>query len=293
MSLRLDPRIPLVWRTPDTLQIGVDEPVATINGVTTSDERIIAALQAGLPRGTLDVVAALVGGDPAQVDAILTQLGPAILDSDLLAPPRTGDVIVDGSGETADAIAEMLDGLGHTIRRTDGLPHELPDGATERIAPDVVVLVAHHVVRPARYGHWLRRDVPHLAVVFGDTTLSVGPFVQPGSEAPCLCCLDLARQDADPAWQAIATQLAYRAPSAEEPVARLLGAAVAGTAIDRWLRTGESGLAGAAIVIDARTGANSIRMLPPHSQCGCRALTGISTVPGVRADADPPAPSSA
>ena len=104
------------------------------------------------------------------------------------------------------------------------------------------MLVAHHVVRPARYGYWLRRDVPHLAVVFGDTTLTVGPFVQPGAEAPCLCCLDLARQDADPAWQAIATQLAYRPPSSEEPVARLLGAAVAGSAIDRWLRTGESGL---------------------------------------------------
>lgn len=289
MSLRLDPRIPLVWRTPDTLQVGVDEPVATISGVTSTDERIIAALQAGLPRSTLDVVATLVGSDPTQVDSLLTQLAPAILDSDVVAMPRAGDVIVDGAGETADAIADVLAALGHGIRRTDGLP----DAAASRSAPDVVVLVAHHVVRPVRYGHWLRRDVPHLAVVFGDTTLTVGPFVRPGSEGPCLCCLDLARQDADPAWQAIATQLAYRAPSSEEPVARLLGAAVTGTAIDRWLRTGDSGLAAAAIVIDARTGASSLRTLQPHAECGCRALSGISTVPGVRADADRPAPSSA
>lgn len=280
MSLRLDPRIPLVWRTPDTLQVGVDVPVATISGVTTTHERLIAALQAGLPRATLDVVARLVGSDPAEVDTLLRQLAPVILDSDDVTTPRIGTVVVDGCGPTADAIADTLGGLGHGIRRSDGLP----DPVERQSRPDVVVFVAHHVVRPARYGYWLRRDVPHLAVVFGDTTLTVGPFVLPGAEAPCLCCLDLARQDADPAWQVIATQLAYRPPSSEEPVARLLGAAVAGSAIDRWLRTGESGLTGAAIVIDARTGANSLRTLQPHAECGCRALSGISTVPAVRAD---------
>ena len=60
------------------------------------------------------------------------------------------------------------------------------------------------------------RDVPHLAVVFDDDGARVGPLVEPGA-GPCLRCLDLGRRDADPAWPAIAAQLAGRPAATGRP----------------------------------------------------------------------------
>ena len=48
---------------------------------------------------------------------------------------------------------------------------------------------------------------PHLLAAVRDTTGVVGPLVLPG-RTPCLRCLDLTRSDLDPAWPALAAQLA-------------------------------------------------------------------------------------
>ena len=71
------------------------------------------------------------------------------------------------------------------------------------------MLVGHYVLEPARHRRWLRRDIPHLPVVFSDGEIRVGPLVEPG-HGPCLYCLELARVDEDPAWPAIACQLVGR-----------------------------------------------------------------------------------
>src|SRR5262249_10108380 len=49
--------------------------------------------------------------------------------------------------------------------------------------------------------------VPHLVVDIRDGVAMVGPLVPPAG-SPCLNCVDLHRQDRDPAWPALAAQLA-------------------------------------------------------------------------------------
>ncbi|WAC52840.1 hypothetical protein [Frigoribacterium sp. SL97] len=47
MPLVLDPRIPVVWRDPSTLQVGVDRPTLVLSPVSRLDERVVAALASG------------------------------------------------------------------------------------------------------------------------------------------------------------------------------------------------------------------------------------------------------
>ncbi|WP_317232827.1 hypothetical protein [Clavibacter capsici] len=82
MAIRLDPRLPLVWRTPDSLQLGVDRPPVVLTAVSRLDERLLAALVQGVSRGGLDMIAATEGATPAQVTQLLDLVRPALL------PPR-------------------------------------------------------------------------------------------------------------------------------------------------------------------------------------------------------------
>lgn len=281
MALRLDPRIPLVWRTPETLQVGVDSPVTTIDAVTSAHERLIAALQSGVTRSALAFVAGTVGVGADDVDALLASLAPALIDEAAEAARVTGTVLVDGAGPTADRLREMLASTGHAVS----------DDRRSRKQPDIVVLVAQHVIEPARHAHWLRRDIPHLPVVFGDRWVRIGPFVSPGA-GPCLHCVDLAHADADAAWAAIATQLAYRQPAPEPALAGILAAATACSLVAARIRDGATWSASAAILIDVRTGETEVLPIQPHAACGCRALPGSATARAPRADGSRPVPSS-
>lgn len=83
MALRLDPRIPLVWRTPFDLQLGVDPPIVVLHDLPGAEERMIAALATGATRSALLVVARGCGTTDAdarrRVDALLRTLQPALL----------------------------------------------------------------------------------------------------------------------------------------------------------------------------------------------------------------------
>lgn len=282
MVLRLDPRIPLVWRSPDTIQLGVERPVATLHGITAAHERIIAALQSGLPRSGVDYVASTAGASSSDVDALIALLAPALIDSSLRGSGTVAaTVLIDGAGPTADRLRGMLDDSGaKTILAAD-------DG----VDPDAVVVIAHHVIVPERYGRWMRRDVPHLPITFGDAAVTIGPFVQPGA-GPCLFCVELARADSDPAWAAIAAQLVYRSAGTETAVAAIAAAAAATALVTERMTTGRTTLAGASVVIDPRTSASERRTHQWHADCGCRALPGIGSARAAHVGTTPPATSS-
>ena len=96
MILRLDPRYPLVWRTPDTIQLGIDRPVAIVPGVTAPLESVIAALRVGVPRSGALMLGRQAGATDAATTALLRALAPALMDLDLVdlesrpAPPSPG-----------------------------------------------------------------------------------------------------------------------------------------------------------------------------------------------------------
>ncbi|MES2171477.1 MAG: hypothetical protein V4479_12275 [Actinomycetota bacterium] len=201
MVLKLDPIWPIVWRDPHTVQVGVDRPVAVLEQLTAEQERMVAALVAGVGRSGLDMIdgpaAAIVFcpttscsvdtdarpcRSPAAADAMLARLGTALIGE----PVQPAGAAVFGAGRTADRLRSVLAATGTPV-----------------------VIVAHYVIAPDLHSRWLRRDLPHLPVVYGDSIVRIGPFVEPGS-GPCLYCLELHHTDADPAWPAIASQLLGR-----------------------------------------------------------------------------------
>ncbi|MCU1560601.1 MAG: Bacteriocin biosynthesis cyclodehydratase protein [Mycetocola sp.] len=273
MILRLDPRYPVVWRTTTSLQIGAEHPIARLDAVTPAVEHLLGAVMAGTSRGQLDRLAARVGARPSEVARFLADITPA-----LTAPETsTGKPawIVDGNGTTADGIRSLLRSsefpeAGHTMR------------------PGVAVLVATHVIDPRRYVRWLSLDIPHLAVVYTDIGVQIGPLVEPGA-GPCLHCLARERTDADAAWPVMASQLLGQPSLAEqEPLISEVRARVARIVTAR-LGNGSNDLVSASLRIDGFRVSGSLTAHRPHPDCGCRSLSGNGIAPAAAGNA-PSAP---
>ncbi|WP_394768053.1 hypothetical protein [Lacisediminihabitans sp.] len=264
MVLRLDPRLPLLWRTPSSLQFGVDAPRVVLEEVSAADERMIAALLVGVSRSGLDMIAASAGGGHDEVGLLLDRLGPALVAAAEDAPP--GRVTVVGDGPAAEHIA-------HLLRRSNVAV--VPDGDEASL----VVIVAGYVIPPELHGRWLGRDLPHLPVVFGDEAVRIGPLVEPGI-GPCLWCVELARTDADPAWPAIATQLLGRRSSAEGALlVEEVAVSVARLVLERIARPEEREPGGPAtsLAIGTADGERRSAVWWPHPDCLCRAADGLDS----------------
>ena len=278
MALRLNPQYPLVWRTPDCVQLGIDQALVTITGLTVAHEVVLCALAAGVHRSGAVLLGTLAGASAAEVARLLDLLEPVLLYVPDDAPPPVAPlprrVLVDGTGPTAHRLRTLLSNLGI----------EEPAAGDE---PELVVLIGQYVFAPERHGRWLRRDIPHLPVVFSDSTARVGPLVEPGF-GPCLTCLELTHVDIDPAWPAMACQLAPRqAPSETPRLSFEVAARVAGLVQDR-LETGKSPVFARSLRIDAVTGIITRSVHPLHERCGCQALAESETVPELRELAPPP-----
>jgi bacteriocin biosynthesis cyclodehydratase domain-containing protein len=251
MVLKLDPRLPLVWRTPTSIQLGVDAPPVRLDELSNAQERMIAALVAGISRSGLDMVARAAGAGKHDVDALLKAVSPALEEEKV---DGQGAITIAGSGATAMRLAEILRQSGAQV---------VTDGGETGFA----VIVAHYVIEPELHGYWLRRDIPHLPIVYGDTSVRVGPFVEPGL-GPCLYCLELRRTDADPAWPTIASQLWGRSSTAESALVAGEVAALAARFVLRRRDTGPEMIA-RSIDLDIGTGTTVARRWSPHPECGC------------------------
>lgn len=263
MVLKLDPRFPLVWRTPTSAQLGVDPPRVVLHDVTEAQERMLAALASGVSAPGLTMISR---GRDDERDALLAVLAPVLAGSE--APTPVPTVAVSGAGELARAIASALGGSGiRTLVAADA--REL---AGER--PNLAIAAAHFVLDPELHAFWLRRDVPHLPVVVTDAAAVIGPFVEPG-DGPCLRCLELHRRDDDPSWPAIAAQLLGRRSRAESAVLVAETAAAVGRCVVARLSEGAGDAASTRI--DAATGERTVRRWSVHEECGCRGVDALLT----------------
>jgi bacteriocin biosynthesis cyclodehydratase domain-containing protein len=272
MALRLDPRVPTVWRTPTSLQLGVDRPICVLDPTTRSTELMLAALAVGVSRSALELVASETRAGPNAVAELLAAVEPALCVGS--ASDRAGArLAIDGPGPTGRLVGALLQAARPGIEIRQDAP---PRGV------DLAVVVAHYVVEPARYARWLRRDVPHLPIVFGDREVRIGPLVEPG-DGPCLHCLDLHRADRDASWPAIATQLLGRTAATETARGAHEAAAIAA----RWLTArldGDTSHSSGSIAIDEATGGTTPALHREHARCGCRSLPENGTAPvGLRA----------
>ena len=74
MVLRLDGRFATVWRDPFSLQFGVEPARVVLRDVSAAQERMIAALESGVSRSGLDMIASSSGASAADVSALLRTL---------------------------------------------------------------------------------------------------------------------------------------------------------------------------------------------------------------------------
>ena len=263
MTLTLDPRLPLVWRTPDSLQLGVDDPPVVLVNVTTAHEKMLAALTVGLTPEGLTLIGRESGLSQDQITDFKRAIGPA-----LSQPARTLNVTVeiDGCGPTADRLEYRLREAGLEPRRG------LLDAA------NFAIIVGDYVLDPDRRGRWLRRDIPHLPVVFSDTSVTIGPFIEPGS-GPCLYCLELYRTDADPAWPALASQLLGRVSTAQSPFLASEAATIATRMMLNRARHGPVRLDTAdiaiALTVNAESGEHQRQSWSVHPECACAGISAV------------------
>lgn len=282
MVLHIDPRFRLVWRSPDSLQFGIDYPPVTLRDVTEAQERMIAALVVGISGPGLSMLAHAAGADMGEPERLLRLLDPVLLGETPKPRPRT--VVIAGHGPTVDRMAEALVACGITPCPVGG---NVPAAAE---ALGVAVVIAHFVVDPAFHGLWLRRDVPHLPVVFGDTGARIGPIVEPGT-GPCLHCLERWHTDEDPAWPAIASQLLGRRSPIDEGLVAGEVAAIAVRLLIARLSHGP-GESAESVRVDAATGSTEWTSWRRHPQCGCGALPGIETPDVASSASAPPRPTT-
>jgi bacteriocin biosynthesis cyclodehydratase domain-containing protein len=267
MVLKLVDDVPIVWRSPTSMQLGIDAPRIVIEDVGAGEERLIAALQRGISPSGWSMLARDAGVTEERARGLLATLEPL-----LGAPPpiASGRVLVLGEGAIATALAALLHDAGRLARPDEG-------------RPAVVALVAAWVIGPEDGQHWLRRDIPHLPIVASDRSVTIGPLVEPGA-GPCLYCGQLTRTDADPAWPAIAVQLWSRAAPRHSA---LTVSAVASFAARRLIARLESGAPGENEPADPRTWrladeGGTISVVPQlrHPRCSCAAPPESDWAPG-------------
>jgi len=263
MVLQLLPVSPMVWRTPTSVQFGVDAPVV-IDGVSAGVERLLAALRSGVSTSGFAMLARDAGVPADDAETLLERLRPVLATT---APPPASRVrvLVTGSGPFADCLAQLLSEEGRL-------------SSPAETAPSVAVLVADWVIAPDDASRWLRRDIPHLPIVVTDSSVSVGPFVEPG-RGPCIYCVQLARTDADAAWPAVATQLWGRQAADHPRITVLTVAAFAARRIAARLDDGPADAATAWRLSDrgATISAATTRL---HPRCSCAAPTETDWAPG-------------
>jgi hypothetical protein len=283
--MRIDPTLSLSWRTPTSIQIGFPRAVVTTE-VTAVEEHLLVALRSGVNETALAGLAATLNVSRSFCDAFIDRVRPAVVDE---AAPRLR-VGIDGTGVTAEWIARVLRercdvravnaaSVDHERlapdRRIPTARRSKQESETKPWRPDLVVIVGEFAISPARSGVWLRREIPHLAVVVGDRDARVGPLVRAGS-GPCLVCVELSSVDADPARVAMLSQLAGK-PSggATDLVSCEIAARVArivdGVTGNRHIPPGEY------FDMDSATGQWTSGLASHCSRCSCQALRENAT----------------
>lgn len=268
---RLDPAHPPLWRTPTILQFGV-VPVAILFEPEPWQERLVRALEKGVPDAAVEAVAVSLGAPPGAAERLVARLARALEPA--VASVERHVVVQTPEGfprSAADAFCAALGEAGVQIDTETwvgppglGVPHSSP-----------VVVLAHHLVEPRRAASLMSRDLMHLPVVFTGRGVELGPFVRPG-ETPCLACLAAHRRDADPSWPMLAAQLVGRpAPAVPRALAGEAGAAAASLLSDAERRP--SGSNARSLTLRAGSLHRSRRAHRPHAECHCRSLGGSAT----------------
>jgi hypothetical protein len=181
-----------------------------------------------------------------------------------LVAPLAGTLAAAGVGQVApdpSAAPETAQAIAEAVRLA------APEAEVRPLRPADATFAVHADPALALAGP-SRRGQPHLAVAVRDTAVLVGPLV-PASGSPCVRCLDLHRADRDPAWPALADQLAAHGGEPLVPATTSLAAA-AYTAHEVLAHLdGRPTRTEGAVVEIRQPGGARRRALTAHPRCTC------------------------
>lgn len=264
---RLDPAHPPLWRTPTTLQFGV-VPVAILIQPEPWQERLVRALEQGVPDAALDMVAVALGAPPGAAERLVARLARALEPAAASAARTVTLQTAEGfPRSTSEAFGAALADAGMTVVQETWRAASAP---VSHGSP--IVVLAHHLVEPRRAAALMSHDLVHLPVVFTGRGVELGPVVRPG-ESPCLACVAAHRRDADPSWPLLAAQLVGR-PAPVVSRALAVEAGVASAALLSEAARRPAGSSARSLTLRAGSLHRSQRAHRPHADCHCRSLEG-------------------
>lgn len=281
---RLACPLPTMWRSDDTLQLGLEPPAGLL--VANPPPALPDVLEALIRPVRRSELAELAGpGSQGWLDPLLKALVAAGLVSD--CPSAPSPVTVIGQGRLAVLIAELLlaevsgavrlicPGSPGVPRAATALQARFPDRllcvghwSYSSADPAGIVIVATQAIEAERsLLTQLEADSQaYLVITACDAVASVGPLVVPGRTA-CQRCEDLHRCARDPAWPRLLAQLCRRRAGAGQAALHWAAATGAGHA-SAWLRGLLPDSLGATLELSGGHRAE-LRPLRPHAGCGC------------------------
>ena len=325
MVVRINPAKMILWRTPNDLQIGVEDPVV-LEGITQNQERLLALLERGVAdealshdepellnrlapvllraskvqkptlsgefiRGAfaelirasfatnLDGIAVLEAR--AKISVHLDSLGPGGLLLALgLAACGVGRVLTDDHALVSEhdigPLAYPRSALGQSrISALSAILNDHPSGMRveqfDRLTEakgrhSIRVITGQNAMHPASYRKLRSKRIPHLAVMFGSSWVSVSPRILGGA---CLGCLDLHKTDADPLWPTLASQLVGRADYLEDARSALFAASMAVGEIARAIDSPNQEAEFVGHRLHVASGRVEEWSWPRHPECDC------------------------
>lgn len=202
--LTLDARLPIVWQTPSTLQIGFDPPRVVLTDIDDRLLPLLSEINKGISDTGMWMLARQSRIPESVVRTFLENLQPV-----LSAPPETvpQHFVLDGVTDLTHPAAGVLRGVGCDVALAN---------PAENTAPGEVLMFSHYVPQPHHFHTWLRRDRPHTPIVFTDQAVLIGPRIRPG-HSRCLRCHFLGDQENHPHRVALASQVSGRVAHSASP----------------------------------------------------------------------------
>lgn len=247
---RIDPAFPLLWRSSDTIQVGIDSNIR-FAAEEPWVELLLSKMAAGFRRSAFDVIAHSVHAPRGASRDLLTRLEPLLIDD----PGPLGAAWVE-SINAFDPRAE------HHIR--DALHDEGIAPGERKNRQHIGIVAVHSVAASLDFARYLREDIAHVPVAFENARTTVGPLITPG-ETPCLSCRDAHSRDRDSAWPLMHSQLIGR----KTETVTIARAAEAAMLVAQVLaRRQEIG----SFVVVTPDGHRAWQRLTFHEECQCREL---------------------
>ncbi|MFF5175438.1 hypothetical protein ACFY3U_22800 [Micromonospora sp. NPDC000089] len=200
----------------------------------------------------------------APVAVALAQSGVGHVAPDLTGQVRASDLIGTGLGA-----ADVGQPLAAAVRAAiDRAVPGTQTGPLRRKRADLVLHLGTDRPPALIAAGYAQRRQPHLLLALREGVPVIGPLVRP-PVGPCLHCLHLHRTDRDPAWPALAAQLA--ADPADQACAAATLLAAVGYSVAEALAQLDGGTPetlGCAVEVGAASRLRR-RVWPPHPSCAC------------------------